>query len=56
MKRVTSDDEWCAEAYLETDYTKLTHADFEKIVRNYAIYKLVGKKDLTPEDDEQDEQ
>ena len=27
------DDEWIAEAYLETDYTKLTRQDFEDVVK-----------------------
>ena len=38
---VSANDEWCAEAYLETDYSKLTQADFEKAIFNYAIYKLI---------------
>ncbi len=42
VRRVTADDEWCAEAYMETDYSKLTQADFERVVRNYAVYRLVG--------------
>ncbi|WP_082531794.1 N-6 DNA methylase [Methylobacterium sp. Leaf469] len=39
---VTSDDEWCAEAYMETDYSTLRQSDFERVVRNYAIYKLMS--------------
>lgn len=31
-------DEWVAEAYLETDYSALTRADFEKVVMDYALY------------------
>lgn len=42
MHKVTADDEWCAEAYMETDYSKITQADFEKVVRNYAIFKLLN--------------
>jgi type I restriction enzyme M protein len=42
MHKVGADDEWCAEAYIETDYSKLTQAEFEKVVKNYAIYKLAG--------------
>jgi type I restriction-modification system DNA methylase subunit len=34
MQMVTADDEWCAEGYLETDYSKIIQADFEKVVRN----------------------
>lgn len=39
---VTEDDEWCAEAYMETDYSALSRTDFERVVRNYAVYKLLG--------------
>ena len=42
IQQVTADDEWCVEAYMATDYTKLTQADFEEVVRNYAIYRLLG--------------
>lgn len=41
-KQVMATDEWCAEAYMETDYSKLNQNDFEKMVRNYAIYRLLG--------------
>lgn len=39
---VTSSDEWCAEAYMETDYSKITSVDFESAVKNYAIFQLLG--------------
>lgn len=39
---VTHSDEWCAEAYLETDYSKLTQADFEREVRKFLVYKLLS--------------
>jgi len=42
MKKVDHKDEWCAEAYMETDYRKLTPEDFESVVRNYGIFKLLG--------------
>lgn len=32
--------EWCAEAYLETDYSQLTNAMFENALKEYAIFKL----------------
>ncbi len=41
-KKVTAADEWCAEAYMETDYSKITQADFEMVVRNYAVFKLLS--------------
>lgn len=40
LQAVTAQDEWCAEAYMETDYSKLTIEDFSKTVRDYAIHKL----------------
>ena len=42
MQRVTVSDEWCAEAYMQTDYSKLTQANFDRVVRNYAIFKPLG--------------
>jgi type I restriction enzyme M protein len=44
MYAVTAADEWCAEAYMETDYSILTQADFEKVVQNYALFKLFGQE------------
>ena len=38
-KIVTADDEWCAEAYLETDYSAITKDDFIKEVKKYVIFK-----------------
>lgn len=38
---VTASDEWCAEAYMTTDYSKLTQEQFEKAVKDYAIFKLL---------------
>lgn len=39
---VNDEDEWIAEAYLETDYSKLTSKDFEDVVRDYAIFNLLN--------------
>ena len=39
---ITAYKEWCAEAYMLTDYAKLNKADFEKTVKNYAIFKLTN--------------
>ena len=51
---VTDDDEWIAEAYLETDYSKITQADFEKTVRDYAMFKLLNDFSINNEDDLED--
>ncbi|WKE60135.1 HsdM family class I SAM-dependent methyltransferase [Corynebacterium tuberculostearicum] len=41
-KRVSAEDEWVAEAYMETDYSTLTEADFEKVLLDYALFTLKG--------------
>ena len=38
MWKVKADDEWCIEAYMETDYSKLTEAEFAKVIKNYVTY------------------
>lgn len=39
---ITPEDEWCAEAYMETDYSTLTQEDFEDVVKNYTLFKLMN--------------
>lgn len=34
--------EWCAEAYMKTDYSELSIEEFENVLKRYAIYKTVG--------------
>lgn len=38
-KKVSKEDEWCAEAYLETDYTDITEDDFAKQLKKYSMFK-----------------
>lgn len=40
MAKVGADDEWVAEAYMETDYSTLTQEDFEKVLLDYALFTL----------------
>lgn len=35
---VTADDEWLCEAYMKTDYSKLTQADFQQTINDYLAY------------------
>lgn len=37
---VTSDDEWLCEAYMKTDYSKLTDDDFQKTINDYLAYLI----------------
>jgi hypothetical protein len=39
---VTHDDEWVSEAYLETNYSALTKGNFEAVIKNYAVFKLMN--------------
>ena len=48
LQAVTAKDEWCAEAYMETDYSALTAADFEKVVRDYSLYRLSKNITVSP--------
>lgn len=45
VKKVTAEDEWLAEAYMETDYSKLDENDFQETINNYLSY-LVKKGDI----------
>ena len=38
MHKVSWDDEWLAEAYMETDYSTLTQNDFQKVLNDYLSY------------------
>lgn len=42
MQKVGAEDEWCAEAYMETDYSTLTQEHFEEAVRKYTIFCMLG--------------
>lgn len=39
---VTHQSEWCAEAYLETDYSQLSQAQFEAELRKFLVYTLTA--------------
>ena len=40
MQAVSGDDEWLCEAYMKTDYSKLTEADFQQTLNNYLAYQV----------------
>jgi hypothetical protein len=42
LKQVNEKDEWCAEAYMETDYSIMTQNDYEKTIKNYLMFKLMN--------------
>lgn len=40
IQKVTANDEWLCEAYMETDYSKLCIDDFQKIINKYLGFKI----------------
>lgn len=44
-KVIAAHDEWCAEAYMETDYSKLTQEDFLKTIKEYVLFNELFLKD-----------
>ena len=40
VKNVKDTDEWLAEAYMETDYSKLTENDFIQTIRDFIAFKV----------------
>ena len=44
VRRVTFKDEWCAEAYMETDYSTLTENDFIKKLVDYSAFLVQNEE------------
>lgn len=42
MQKVTYKDEWCAEAYMETDYSQLTEKDFIETIKKYVAFEFLN--------------
>ena len=45
MRHVTAHDEWCAEAYLEARYDRLTEEDFLETVKNFYLFNMKSMDD-----------
>ena len=54
MQAVTAADEWCAEAYMETDYSTLTKAEFEREIKKYVVFKIMNDELLSGEGDDEE--
>ncbi|MCA4995229.1 SAM-dependent DNA methyltransferase [Tsukamurella tyrosinosolvens] len=56
LQVVTSEDDWSAEAYLQTDYTKVTSRDFDAALKKYLVFTLMndGADDMDDDSDEDD--
>ena len=42
-KVVKYSDEWCAEAYMETDYSKITEEDFVKTIKDHVAFQFLNE-------------
>lgn len=42
MKEVIAEDEWCAEAYLETNYDEFSFEDYEETVRKFLMFNMLN--------------
>ena len=38
--KISAEDEWCAEAYMETDYSTLTENDFVKHIKDFVLFRI----------------
>lgn len=47
MQKVSAEDEWCAEAYLQTDYSTLTQDDFERELKKYVAFRILDEPSET---------
>lgn len=50
-QNVTYSDEWCAEAYMKTDYSRITKDDFEAVLRKFAVFKAIGVESVEEEEE-----
>lgn len=47
--KIKTGDEALAEAYIKTDYSKLSDVDFERTLKKYALYKYMGEQGMLEE-------
>lgn len=52
LQKVAHADEWCAEAYMETDYSTITQKDFEHELKKYVVFKILSEDGGEVEDEE----
>ena len=47
-RKVTYEDEWCAEAYMKTDYTKISSSDYQATVSRFLTFILQNEAGVEP--------
>ncbi len=40
-RKITEDNEWCAEAYMVTDYSKISYQEYEITVKKHILFNLL---------------
>jgi len=43
-RKIKAEDEWCAEAYMSTDYSDLTNDNFSNVIRDFVAFKILSKQ------------
>jgi type I restriction-modification system DNA methylase subunit len=54
IKEVTAKDEWCAEAYMQTDYSNISVEDYEQSVKKHILFNFMDLSGFNIENDEQE--
>ena len=52
LQMVGARDEWCAEAYMETDYSTLRREDFESELKKYVAFRILNVEGTMSDEDE----
>lgn len=55
MREVSEKDEWCVEAYLETDYDEFTFEDYETTVKKYLMFNFMDMTGMAGGDEENED-
>ena len=53
MKEVTTTDEWCAEAYIETSYDNFSIDDYAETVKNYILFSMRMQNNVDEAEEEE---
>lgn len=53
MRQVTAKDEWCAEAYLESRYDRLTDDDYLETIKNFYLFSMKNAEEDVAEGEEE---
>ena len=54
LREVTAEDEWCAEAYLETDYSVLTRDAYDREAKRYVLFNLMLETNVKLDESDDD--